>query len=302
MLTKTGARNLAGVLINDSSSSTLTVFDTLINQAYKEILVSMAWPFLQRSRTLPTVASQQFYNLPADYDKLVDVTVLVSNIIYHPVEAPSRDLWDQINTNTTVQSNVPMYYYIFNGQLGFYPIPSTSSNTITFNYRRKVRDLSLDDYTTGTVDVITNNATTVTGAATTWTASFIGRFLNIPPSNTATASGDGLWYEIASRASNTSIGLTLPYLGTSLTTPAGATYTIGDCMIIPEQFQILPVYRAVAVYYTSINPNSDRAQEYSSMYNSLLSVMKEEQGPKSESPVLNSSALHLTNPNDFVWY
>jgi len=67
-------------------------------------------------------------------------------------------------------------------------------------------------YTTGTLSV-NFGSTTVTGVGTTWTAGMVGQSILI---------GD-FWYTIASRASNTSITISSPMLGTSL---SGDTYVI----------------------------------------------------------------------------
>ena len=297
--TYTSARNLFGKLVNDSSTGTLTLADTLINTAYKEVLASMDWPFLERGRTLSTTASTQFYNLPADYGKLIDVTVTVSSIVYRPEEAPSREFWDDVNMNTTVESNVPIWYFIFNGQLGFYPVPSSSSNTITYNYRRIVRDLSVADYTSGTIVSIANGGTALVGSGTSmWTAGMAGKYIRITTGAAANL-GDGLWYEVSSVGSTTTITLAKPYLGTAIAA-GSATYTMGDMMIIPEEFQILPLYRALSVFFRSVQPNADRATEYENLYQAQMRQFKEQYGGKAESPVVGDSDTPIINPQFFI--
>lgn len=79
-------------------------------------------------------------------------------------------------------------------------------------------------YTTGTLSV-TNNSQTVTGVGTTWTTAMLGRSILL----------GGLWYTISARASDTSITISAPYAGVTL---SGVTYTIAT---IKEDVKITDV-------------------------------------------------------------
>lgn len=298
----TNLRNLAGTLTNNSSSTNLSLMDELINDSYRRICAEKDWPFLQKSSTASTVSGTQFYDLPYDLDLLINVTVTIGSTLYIPRECPNREMWDILNQTTTFQSNFPEYYYIYNGQVGFYPTPSTStSNAITYNYRRRVVDLSRADYTTGTVDIITNGSTVVTGSGTTWTTPMIGRYLRVTATDAVASSGDMAWYEIATRTSNTVIGLVKNYSGTSLTTGASATYIIGQMPILPEAFHDLPVYQAVEVFYSSINPDAKRAEIYKRKGDELMAKLRYDYGTKTTDPSLHDNYPRpIGNPNLFI--
>lgn len=258
MLTYTGARNLLGTLTGDSSSANLTTLDTLHNEAIKKVVTVKPWPFRQKTKTLSTVASQQFYNLPADCGKVLNATVLIGTTRYTPQRIKSREDWDRLNQSTSVTSDTPEYYYIFGKTLGFYPIPSSAtSSAISINYEREVKDLSVADYTTGTIVSIANGATTVTGTGTTWTAQMAGRFIRITDSNTANT-GDGFWYEISSVTSTTVLELVSPYNGTSIAA-GSAAYTLGQTSIIPEDYQMVPLNWVLQYYFQYIQPEPNRA-------------------------------------------
>ena len=264
MFTYTGLRNLFGDLTNNSSSANLTLGDTLINNFTRQIVGGHDFDFLEKSVTMSTVASQQFYNLPFDYEKLINVTVTISSTVYTPKPCYSRVKWDELNTTTSITSDIPQEYFIFNGQLGFYPKPaSATTNAITFIFKRAVRDLSIADYTTGGIITAVNASTALVGTGTTWTVSMAGRYLRITESDTA-SKGDGFWYEISSSGTATTITLVKGYNGTAITS-GNAAYTIGQVSILPETYQILPVYMAAELFFTSIQPDQTRAALYKNL-------------------------------------
>lgn len=244
------------------------------------------------------IIRELFYDLPADLEKLISVTITVGGTTYTPTEAPSRQYWEKLN-QSVVTGNTTEHFFLFNGSISFYPIPSTSY-PITYTYKRKAKDLSVADYTTGNIDIITNGSVDVTGAGTpAWTTPMAGRFLRVTESNVAASSGDGFWYEIASRDSATTLTLVKRYNGTSLTTGATAAYTIGQMPILPEEFHDLPVYRGCEIYFTSIQPDVQKAGLYKRLYQEGFARLKSEHGSKSTSPVTDYGVGEITiaNPN-----
>jgi len=176
--------------------------------------------------------------------------------------------------------------------LNFWPIPSTASQTITYNYRKNVIDLSIADYTTGTLS--TAGTTTITGSGTSWNASMIGKYLQVTPTATAATNGDGWWYKITAVASTTSLTIDKAYSGSNVT---GAAYTIGQMPALPEAFHDTPVYKAAEIYFTTIEPEPDRAQMFRQMYEDkftgLVDDSKKSVNPWVRTPVPGG----ITNPN-----
>lgn len=299
MLTYTGSRNLFGNLTNNDAAANLTLGDTLINESIRELITLRQWDFRETTSTLSTVASQQAYQLPADVGKLLNLYVTVSSTRYNPTQVTSRDQWDRINSNTSVTSDIPEFFFIFNNKVEFYPTPASStSNAITFVYERIFRDLSVADYTTGTITTATAASTAIVGDSTVWTAQMVGRVFRITHTDTANT-GDGRWYKIASRSSNTAIVLTEPYIGTSIS-GGSAAYTIGDASIIPEAHQRIPVYRAAEIYFTSIQPQPRRADMYKALYGEGIKAMIIDQGSKDASPRISLRRHRMHNPNFFI--
>jgi hypothetical protein len=297
MLTYTSGRNLFGKLTNNEESANLTLGDTLINESIRAIVRSKAWPFLYRTRTSTTTASTQFYNLYHDVEQVLAVTITVSGTVYHVKAAPSREFWNKLNEYSN-SSTFPEWYYVFNGQVGFYPTPSASSNTITVAYKRRIFDLSLADYTTGTITSIANAATTVTGSGTTWTTKMAGRYMRITDSDVANA-GDGNWYEISSVTSATVLELKPVYQGAAIAA-AAVVYTIGQVSVLPEQYQELPIFRACQIYFTSVQPEPTRAKMYAEMVAAGMNDMKQELSSTDASPVIEDTGRSRLNPNLFL--
>lgn len=298
MKTTTGLQNLFTTLSNNNDTANASLGLELMNDSYRRACADRDWDFLQKSLTFNSVAAQQFYNLPYDYSSLIDCFMTLGTTTYIPKECPTREFWDQLNQQTTFQSDFPEWYFIFNGQIGFYPTPSTSTtNGITVNYRRTVIDLSIADYTTGTVSA-TNGSTTLTGSGTTWTTPMIGRYIRITPSNTAASSGDGVWYQISNVSSTTSITLVKAYNGTTIT---GGSYVLGQVPLLPEPYQDMPIYDALSMFYTTINPDSVRAKLFKEKFDELFTQLKADHGTKTQDPAIHDVDMGpLNNPNLFI--
>lgn len=279
----TTLRNLYGSWTNNTTTSNLTLADQMINDGTRKLLSDRNdWPFLEATATFSTVASTQFYDLPYNIDKLKSVTVVNGNVRYTPVEISSREEWDTLNLNTSITSNIPEYYYIYAGQVGFWPTPSTSALTATVSYKKGMKDLSAADYTTGTIS-ITTGTTVVTGVGTTFTSAMVGRWLKTT---------DGYWYQIASFTSTTVIGLDKIYNGATI---AGASFTIGEMSELPETYQDLPVYYAVSQYW-QVNGEVARAREYKGMFDEGLLKLRLDWGNQSSNVEINGMRS-IINPN-----
>ena len=295
MLTYSGARALFGKFTNNDGATNLSLGDTLINEHIRRVLSIMPWPFMEKERTAVTVAGQQYYNLPADCDKIISDFITVGSYQYRPKQITSFNDWNFVNSPTGVQGNFTSYYFIKERTIGFWPVPSSSDLTITYDYSKIVRDIVSADYTTGTITTATAGSTTITGSGSSWTSQMAGKYIRITSSN-STNTGDGLWYLISSVSSATSLTLEDPYLGNNIAA-GSAAYTIGDCMVIPERFQIAPVYGAVADYWR-MSGDLARSNHFEGMYDKMIQEMKEYEGRKSTDAVIDDmDPYNYINPN-----
>lgn len=282
-------------LTDNPDSANQTFGLTMINEAQRLMLGDLPWPFLEKTATATTVSGTQAYTLPGDLRRLISCYILVGNIRYTPEEVSSYDDWNRLNAAENIQNNTVTSYFIIGNQINFWPTPNSNTSTIVYDYVQLVKDISVADYTTGTVTTATTGSATITGSGTSWTAGMVGKYINITAGNAANL-GDGLWYKIASVNSTTSITLSAVYKGVSIA-GGSAAYTIGDCMIIPEAYQQGPVYYAAAEYWRKQNDEA-RADRYEQKYDLILDRMKNEEGTKSASVVIDDNTQNLmVNPN-----
>lgn len=255
--------------------------------------------------TAISIGGAQFYRMPPNYSKLKDITITVGNLQWTLNEIRTREQWDSLNVFPYF-ANIPQSYFIYpggdrGGQVGIWPIPSSTSNIITFNYKFRVPDLSIADYTTPGTVAVANGGTTVTGTSTTWQVTTNkgteSRWIQIAPNTTTANSGDNLWYQIASVDSATSLTLYQPYQGTSVTaSPAGTGYIIGQMPLIAEDFQDMLVWKALVYYFSSIVDNPTKAKEYQSVYDAKLSLLSEYSGSNTVNVNLSPRGIGR-NPN-----
>lgn len=251
-----------------------------MNIVERRIISARDWDFLWRQYTKTTVASQRAYKLPAYTRKPQGIYVTVGSYRYSPIEVTNREDWDNLNA-TSVTSDIVTHYFVYDGSIELYPIPSSSSNTITFNSRRVAKDLSIAD-TTGSAIITTiatsGVTTTITQSGTDWADGMVGQYIRVTPTN-ATKGGDGFWYEIATVPTSSTLTLVNTYQGTSIAT-ATASCTIGQASLIPEPHDALPVYEALKMYFTSIDPNTEKAELYGKMYIEGYDQMVRDHGSK----------------------
>lgn len=297
MLTYTGSRNLYGDFTQNDNSTHLTLGDVYINEAIRRIFNSFNWDFLEGLATEATVASQENYALPADYKRMIGTPfITVSSRKITMQEAPTRKFFDDLSATATT-GTIPIYFIIYDGEIRIYPIPS-GINTMTYLYEKRHIDLNIADATNMRVTDLANGATTATVDTLAATNDMVGRYLQITRI-TASGGGDGLWYRIASRTSDTAIVLSREYQGTTLSSATAAT-VLGQVSLLPEAYQILPIYKAAEEYYVT-KGNFGRADRYKNKYDELLAEMKQNHSFKTTNPVIEDiSDFHHHNSNLFI--
>jgi hypothetical protein len=163
--------------------------------------------------------------------------------------------------------------------------------TVTLNYHKKVNNLVQDDYTTGTIT--TASGTGIVGSGTSWTSAMAGRSIKITE-----PTGDGEWYKISSVTNATNLVLDKPYQGTSIV--AGTvTYTIGDVSEFPEEFAMLPVYKALVLYFTGPHNDPGRMNSFLGLYQMMLGSLIASHQSRTSSLVIPLGDQPIVNPNDY---
>ena len=291
-------------IIGNSFADNLTWGLEVVNDSIRYLVAK--YYFNERTYVVPggTVAQQQFYNLPGNVKEIINVTINIGAVLWQPKECPSRQYWDLLNVIQFYQ-DFPSFFFVYNGQVGIYPIPASNSNILTINYKTRIIDLSIPDVTDGTAGsttlTVTNASTAVTSSATLFRQWMAGQWLRVPFNATDANSGDNQWYQIASVTNSTTAVLKVQYTGATATVGNGSgNFTIGQAPILHEDYQDLPLYRMGIIYYTTRFPDPIRAGEYQKLWDEGTEKLNEEFGSKTNSIVLTDTDAPLQNPNLFV--
>lgn len=243
----------------------------------------------------------QFYPIPAQISKITDVTVSIGQLKYKPVPVQSRQEWDSLNF-IPYAADIPNNFFVYDGGIGIWPIPSTTGNIITVNYKTRVPDLSLADYSTGTVGVTVGDYT-VSGSSTDWAVTgafptgvdvtFLNLYLRITPPK-----GDGVWYPIKRFTSGTELELQTP-IQYAFNAASGAAYTIGQFPVLQEDFHDMLVYGALKTYFSSIAINQQSFTQFDNLYQERYARLEDYAGTKQINVDLEDTPQY-TNPNLYI--
>lgn len=254
----------------------------------------------EKSYTVPggSVAQTQFYNLPPQVEKVINVTVNIGNTLWKPDECPSRSFWDSLNVIPNLYQDYPSYFFIYNGQIGIFPTPSSNGNAITVNYKTRIQDVSMPDVTgttSGNTLTLTSGTTTITASGTTfslWMAN--NGWMRMTHDATNSKNGDNQWYQVASVTSGTLAFLANQYGGATV---SGTNFVVGDVSSLPEDFQDLPLYRMGYVYYTTRFPDKVKAALYQGLWDQGTGRLDDEFSAKTTQVGIVDTTTSLNNPN-----
>ena len=257
-----------------------------------------AWVRTFEADTTITTVGVQAYPIPATVSKIKNNTITVGQLVYTPAPVQSIQEWTMLNA-LPYTSDIPNYFYIYNNKVNFWPIPSTSGNVISFNYKARFADLSFADYSTGTLSGIAVGSNSITGSSTSWniTGTYplnvdltaFNLFLKITP-----PSGEGLWYQIERFTSDTALLLTSP-IQTAPSATASA-YVIGQLPALEEDFHDMLVFGALMIYFSSIKQDKQAYQQYADLYKQRLDLLEAYAGTKSVNVDLGDQPIQ-SNPN-----
>lgn len=264
--------------------------------------ISWTPPLTEAATVDISTVGVQAYPIPPNVSKIKNDTITIGQLVYTPAPVQSIQEWTMLNA-LPYTSDIPNNFFIYQNQVLFWPIPSSTGNVITFNYKARVPELTISDYSTGTLSGITEGSNVVTGVTTSWNTtgafplntdlSFFNLYLQITP-----PSGEGIWYPIQRFTSDTSVTLSMPIQVAPSST--AASYTIGQLPLLQEDFQDMLVYGALQTYYTSIVNNDAAFNKYKALYDERLQLLEAYAGTKSVNVDLGPQLVPM-NPNLFVY-
>lgn len=261
----------------------LPVIKRAINQGMHKFGAILNRDWRVQYRTFPTVANQLLYQMPEDCIRIKSLTVTVGSITYPLTEIVDETAWQNLNRRVQ-KSSVPEYYFVQGAdQFGIWPIQS-AINTATIGFEQNMRDMTADDYTTGTIQV-TAGSPAVVGTTTTFTASMVGRTLFVDPTG---GTGDGSGYKVASFTDTTHITLENNYAGASA---SGKSYLIGEVPDIPDEFHEALIDYAGYRYYRR-RRDLQTAKDLKAAFDEALVLCQQNYSSKSSSQYFRSARSH----------
>lgn len=300
MLTLTQQRNLYGELTTGTVNvANLNFGERIINAETRRLVSKMSDHFLHTTSTAVAVANQQIYEFPNKLKKVRGITFTIGSNTQYVKRSPNRIHWDTLNTGTSTSytADFPLWYYPIGKKVLYWPTPASGSATITYDYDTRFIDLTVADYTTGTIATTTNGSTRIVGASTTWGSAMIGRYLQINKDNTYANDGDGDYYEISSITNTTTLDIIKPYMGHSIIS-GGAIYKIGEISPLPDGFHELPVYRAVEFYFSKTDQT--KSQFFRQLANDLEKDLLQANDPTDLVAVDEEADNIPENPNLYI--
>lgn len=286
---------------NNSSTANQTFGIAKMNDSIRTIcnLQGGKLRFLESTTNVYTVASQETYQIPNKYRKLIDMYVysgtgVSTDTIYSPEMVFDPTKWKTILQYRLGTQDVPYFTYVESRTFKIQPIPATTGNLIVLRGRLQLKDLTIADVTNLTVTSIAQDGTTLTMSGG-MTADMVGRYIQITETSAANG-GDGMWYEIGSFTSATVVELVKKYEGTSIVAGTAACI-IGQVPIVPEAYQPAILYRMEALYWQQQNDlarskmawmmyDGGKEAGYSNEYGGLIMEMLENEGETEEGAYL----------------
>jgi hypothetical protein len=245
-------------LVGSTDSNLLADFQANLGRRYQLILSELKNYKNQTQFTASTVANQQFYAWPPSTVDIESVVITVGSVNYPMQIINSQYNWDQLNAILIQASAMPQFVFPRKDDFGVWPIPQ-AVYTITFNAHARDRNLLVEDYVGGTVQV-TSGSNSIVGTNTTWTAGMVGRWFEVTDT---TVNGHGYFYRITAVGSTTTATLNTSFYGDS---KSGLTYLIGESPEIPEEGGIVLVDGVTADYYSGMKVDPDKSAFFTNKF------------------------------------
>lgn len=189
------------------------------------------------------------------------VTIGAVNYPLKPLLSRNND--EQLNAIQIQASAIPQFYFVEQDSFKIWPIPQMSySGVIYYHYRD--RNLSVADYTTGTV-ALTQGSNVVTGSGVTFTPAMVGRWFTITDT---TVPGQGYWYRVTgyTDATHVTLGTLTGEATWNNASCSGSAYRIGETPEIPEEGHIILGWGTTADYYGGMQKDPDSYARYDNLF------------------------------------
>lgn len=106
---------------------------------------------------------------------------------------------------------------------------------------------------------------------------------------------DQYWYHVDGYIDATHVSISQPYQGAAITTAASV---VGQSSLLPQAYQMLPLYRSAELYYSVVSKDELRMKKYQELADTLEEVVRNVEGNKTTDPTIDDDLNNnITNPN-----
>ena len=235
--------------------------------------------------------------MPANISKLKTASITIGQLVYIAYPINSIQEWVKLNA-LPYSAAYPAYFFLYNDELKFWPIPSNTGQVITLYAQINTPDLTYADVT-GTIAsagmAVGSNIITATGTPFSVYPNNVDLTFTNLQLVAAPPYGDGLNYQIQNFTSSTSATLIKPTVYAPNETGTG-TFTIGQYPLLDPNFHDAIVYGALRTYFSSIAKDTDKAGYFGGLYQERMKAMEFYLSSKQVNVDLGSSPVQK-NPN-----
>jgi len=256
-----------------------------VNEYIRQILSTTGLPFNYGYSSFEAENGVESYTLRADCNKLVSVSFKNSGLMRNIKILNTRREFDTYRV-TNMTSNFPYVCYYDSKELHVYPTPQQSVTTIIYiTYEKRVPDLTFADVTiSGVTSTLDSKTVTGTGFSTSWNGKYF-------------RTTDGIWYQIDTVSSSTSMTLTTTYNGATTT----STATIAVLIPLPDGFELTPVYLALADYFMADEGKLTTTDRWRTQGNDMLQLLREQFSNPSDTIAGSADDITQNIPGFFVY-
>lgn len=201
----------------------------------------------------------QFYPFPQGEVTVEGMFITMGSVNYPLQIINSRWNWEQLNAIQIQASAIPQFYFPRQYDFGIWPTPQASyQGTISYHYRD--RNLSVADYTNGSVTVTQNSQIVVGSLGATFTTAMVGRWFTI---TSPTVPGQGYWFLLTEYIDSTHMKMNQVWTQATATT---SSYIIGETPDVPEELHSIFAWGTASDYYGGMQKDTENATLYDNMF------------------------------------
>jgi hypothetical protein len=251
-------------LVGSTDADIIADFNYNLGQRYQLTLAKLNNYKTVKPYTFSTTQSQTTYPFPPGLVTIEGGFITIGSVNYplRPIE--SRLNIELLNAIQIQASALPQFYFVEQDSFQIWPIPqSTYTGTIYYHFRD--RNLSVADFTSGTI-TLTNGSAIITNSSALFTPAMVGRWFTVKD---PTVVGQGYWYRITGYTDTTHVtmgtnnGYAVEWANADATT---TEFVIGETPELPEELHSVLAWGTAADFYAGMRKDAGNATLYDNLF------------------------------------